>query len=117
MHHLQPEPKTRLRLVVSLYRPRFHGVGFLRMVSPIVYFPIRSSFHGLRLARLRYDPYASMPFLNNAFAPLSLTQCDARGDLCNESGIENRVDRLAAMGQADNRNIRDLMIDVISLDD
>ena len=41
--------KTRLRLVVSLYRPRLRGVGFLRLVSPIVY--------------LRYDP----PFMGFAW--------------------------------------------------
>ena len=47
--------KTRLRLVVGLYRPRLDGVGFLRMVSPIDY--------------LRYDP----PFMDFAWRNLGLT--------------------------------------------
>ena len=38
--------KTRLRLVVSLCRPRLRGVGFLRMVSPIVYLRYDSPFMG-----------------------------------------------------------------------
>ena len=48
--------KTRLRLVVSLCRSRFRGMGFLRMVSIIVYLPIISPLHGFRLARARYAP-------------------------------------------------------------
>jgi hypothetical protein len=50
--------KTRLRRVVSLCRSRFHGMGFLRMVSFIVYLSIRSSFHEFRLARSGRDPSA-----------------------------------------------------------
>jgi hypothetical protein len=72
--------KTRLRLGVSLCRPRFHGVGSLRMVSPIVYLSIRSSFMGfawrdewmtLPLCShsvnyfLRCDPVVALPFRPN----------------------------------------------------
>ena len=95
--------KTRLRLVVSLCRPRLRGVGFLRMVSPIVYLRYDSPFMGFawRDRDVTLKPWngrVAQVAVNQRLAPPQIRTCRTTASGSSKNGFATcRSERCEAL--------------------